>query len=354
MVIALKCTECNDPTINTVACNCSSLFIGDHSIGPVTIPVGNAWIDANCNLVGSIVLPSSGTVVVEVTGTSCQTSGGTRWELEICCGDNQNGVSCVSTIPLNSEIIESECVASVQSSVQSSVTHNSANITYATSGCVQSVIVEYRPIGNPSWSSEVSSNSPVQINNLIAGTAYEYRLIVICCNGSTSTAQGQSFYTESCFSWIDVQNDASLGYITPGLYEYDDFVKSNDISKVGTFVTFHGGDYVELYGGFCAELGTNFIADIQDCNPSTQPLTSDGTQLIQENSLVLSLKTQSVVNVELIDNQYNVISQLLTNKTMEVGEHKVILSDIERSGVYLLKIEIDKEIKLQRVFIVKN
>jgi len=169
----------------------------------------------NQNYSGSFTLYTTGNLTVEVDGDICMHTD-TAWLVEVCC---INGTSACSQNPSYPSLPESNCNASITNNPQSNVSDNSATILYNVGGNICSLILEYRPYGNPNWNSVSLSTSSTNytLNNLQSGVVYEYRLKAICCNGTFNYSNIQNFFTDPCGPFIYVNNYPLLGYITPGL-----------------------------------------------------------------------------------------------------------------------------------------
>ena len=88
----------------------------------------------------------------------------------------------------------------------SSVTTNSAELSWTSNGAATSWIVEYRPMGDTIWNSTTCDNTTLVINNLLVGTAYEVSVSSNCGGGDISMP--------TTFQFITLMEATTLPYTT--------------------------------------------------------------------------------------------------------------------------------------------
>jgi len=121
-------------------------------------------------------------------------------------------------------------------------------------------------------------------------------------------------------------------------------------------VKFHAGDYVELYAGFEAQLGTNFLATIVDCNPATN-LNDPTDNVFQSNleddevEIEFILEKSSYMKIDLYDSNFKKVL-IISEEIFEQGEHNFTfpISDLSQ-GVYLIQFESAEKIEHKKIFI---
>jgi trimeric autotransporter adhesin len=98
-----------------------------------------------------------------------------------------------------------------------------------------------------------------------------------------AATHGRGMYTTDYFNLLETC-PASLmvgGNIAPGLYMADDFITSDGTVQVGRSVVFHAGNRINLLPDFHAELGSFFVASIQECGPGSGPLIADNPNMTE-------------------------------------------------------------------------
>ncbi|MCR4964287.1 MAG: fibronectin type III domain-containing protein, partial [Bacteroidales bacterium] len=121
------------------------------------------------------------------------------------------------------------CVRPASISV-SSVTDNSAEISWVTAGTESAWNVEYKEASATTWTVVPVTTNPYTLTGLTAGTAYDVRVQADCGAGDVSTYRESSFQTEACApssqctyvfnmtdSYGDGWNDAYINIVQNGV-----------------------------------------------------------------------------------------------------------------------------------------
>ncbi len=77
----------------------------------------------------------------------------------------------------------------------SSVTTNSATLSWSAAAGASSYNVQYRVIGNSSWSSASTSAVSLVLNSLVSGSNYEWQVSTVCSSGSSAFSSTINFST---------------------------------------------------------------------------------------------------------------------------------------------------------------
>ncbi|HYV92691.1 MAG TPA: M4 family metallopeptidase [Chitinophagales bacterium] len=124
------------------------------------------------------------------------------------------------------------------------ITSSSATLNWGSVSGATSYNVQYRVVGNATWTSTTSTTTSKAISGLAANTTYEFQVQTVCSGGSSSFSGSATFTTLSSGG---ISYCASNG--TSQAYEYIDYVNLGTISRTS------GADAGGYYNG--TSLSTN-------------------------------------------------------------------------------------------------
>lgn len=96
----------------------------------------------------------------------------------------QTGVGELSNVSTFTTFAATSSCGTITNAILENVTNNSVNVTWVPVLGAKSYVVEYRKSGSSSWTKKTTSFYTKQITGLSANTKYEFRVQVVCDNGS--------------------------------------------------------------------------------------------------------------------------------------------------------------------------
>lgn len=123
----------------------------------------------------------------------------------------------------------------------------------------------------------------------------------------------------------------------------------NSISPA-TNVEYRAGQAVTLKPGFEAKAGAIFTGHIEPVSDSQLQLTAFPNPYDQSTTVSFELPESGLVNLNMVDIQGQVVSQLLTNGQLTAGQHKMEWNGSKLpAGVYMLTLQIKQQKVTSRI-----
>ncbi len=173
--------------------------------------VGGAWMD----------IPNAGAAPYTITGlTAC-----TDYEFQVnaTCGTETTDWS-------NAFPFTTDGCCEAPSSLEIAVTsENSVSLTWDAVLAATGYIVDYRPMGDPNWTSLAETNTVLEISGLLSCTVYEVRIGTECAGAQTEFTEIYTFTTLGCGICVEGNYCASSG--ADASFEWIESVVVNNISN---------------------------------------------------------------------------------------------------------------------------
>ncbi|HYV90554.1 MAG TPA: GEVED domain-containing protein [Chitinophagales bacterium] len=191
-----------------------------------------------------------------------------------------------------------------------SVTTSSATLNWGSVSGATSYNVQYRVVGNATWTSTTSTTTSKAISSLVQNTQYEFQVQAVCTSGSSAFSGSANFTTLSsgggtyCASNGNSQAYEYIDYVSLGTISrtsgpdaggyYNGTASSTNVSQgSGYTITFSAGftgsTYSEHWAIFC---DWNSDGDFLDANETAASFTSSGSG---NNSATISVPSTATV-----------------------------------------------------------
>jgi hypothetical protein len=158
------------------------------------------------------------------------------------------------------------------------ISTDSADVQFIPYNSASSTTFYWREVGAPSWSVVSNAISPIDVNNLMGCTDYEFYFESVCSGDTSSQTSVQTFSTFGCGNCVD------LPYCTSAASDaIDEWIETFDI---GTYSFNSGND--NGYGNFISSLGSIDLSEGFTYNISVSPAWS-GTLYNEQSRIWIDL-----------------------------------------------------------------
>lgn len=223
----------------------------------------------------------------------------------------------------------------------------------------------------------------IQVTNLNTLVFNQVRISNADIAITASVNQPTNIIFDASLCTENIASDFNTNDITSDDYRVAGDLVSSGIVKPGSVVNFYAGNSIVLNPGFEAQLGSDFLATIEECrsitianieqspqvNATQRSLTEDLNDLREREDYLsirpnpfsshttvhFELATKSQVWIGLFDITGKLIREIQAASIMEAGAYQIVLqSDFLENGAYWISMQSEAGIITKKIFLIKD